>query len=64
MVESAREVCGSVRVEEKNLKSVQWNDEIKAVVRGNKAAWRWVLAADNEGKRKTYESVKRREEKG
>ena len=33
MVESAREVCGSVRVGEKNQKSVCWNDETKAAVR-------------------------------
>ena len=33
MGESAREVCGSVRVGGKNPKSVWWNDEIKAEVR-------------------------------
>ena len=33
MVESAREVCGSVRVGRKNTKSVWWNHEIKAAVR-------------------------------
>ena len=33
MVESAREVCGSVRVGGKNSKSVWRNDEIKAPVR-------------------------------
>ena len=33
MVESAREVCGSVRVGTRNPKSVWRNDEIKAVVR-------------------------------
>ena len=30
MVESAGEVCGSVRVEGKNPKIVWWNDEIRA----------------------------------
>ena len=30
MVESAREICGSVTVWEKNPKSVWWNNEIKA----------------------------------
>ena len=30
MIESAREVCGLVRAGGKNLKSVWWNDEIKA----------------------------------
>ena len=37
MVESAREVCNSLRVEGKNPKSVWWNDEIKAAVRRNEA---------------------------
>ena len=32
-VESAREVCGSVRVGGKDPKSVWWNDEIKPGVR-------------------------------
>ena len=38
MVESAREVCGSVRVGGKNPKSVWWNDEIKAAVKKKEAA--------------------------
>ena len=42
MVESAREVCGSVRVGGKNPKSVQWNDEVKAAV------WRKVVLAAND----------------
>ena len=33
MVESAREVCGSVRVGGGNPKSVWWNDQIKAAVK-------------------------------
>ena len=33
MVESAREICGSVRVGVKSPKSVEWNDEIKTAVR-------------------------------
>ena len=33
MVESPREVCGSVRAGCKNPKSVWWNDEIKAAER-------------------------------
>ena len=33
MVESAREVWGSVRGGGKNLKSVWWNNEIKAAVK-------------------------------
>ena len=48
MVESTREVCGSVRVEGKNPKSVWWNDEIKAAVTRKEAAWKGVLAASDE----------------
>ena len=32
MVESAREVCGSVRVGGKNPNSMWWNEEVKAAV--------------------------------
>ena len=38
MVESAREVCGSVRVGGKNPKNVWWNEEIKAAIRRKEAA--------------------------
>ena len=38
MLESARDVYGSVRVGEKNPKSVRWNDEIKTTVRRKEAA--------------------------
>ena len=48
MVESAREVCGSVRVGGKSLKSVWWNDKIKAAVRRKVVAWKRVLAASDE----------------
>ena len=33
MVESAREVCGSMRLGGKNPKSVWWNDDVIAVAR-------------------------------
>ena len=48
MVESAREVCGSVKVGGKSPKSVWWNDEVKATVWRKEAAWKEVLAASNE----------------
>ena len=38
ILESAREVCGSVRVGGKNPKCVWWNDEIKATVRRKSAS--------------------------
>ena len=43
MVESAREVCGSMRVGGKNPKSAWWNKYIKAAVRR-----KGMLAASNE----------------
>ena len=64
MVESAREVCGSVRVGGKNPKSLWWNDEIKAAVRRKETAWEGVLAASDEEKRKMFGSVQGGEEKG
>ena len=48
MVESTREVRGSVRVRGKSPESVWWNDEVKAAVRRNEAAWKEVLAASDE----------------
>ena len=48
MVESARELCSSVRVGGNNPKSVWWNDEIRPAVSRKKAAWKGVLAASNE----------------
>ena len=48
MVESARKVCGSVRVGGNNPKNVWWNDEIKATNRIKEAAWKGVLAVNNE----------------
>ena len=62
MVESAREVCGSVRVGGKNPKSVWWNDDIKAAFRRKEAVWKEVLAAsDEEAKERCMETY--REEK-
>ena len=42
MVDSAREVCGSVRMEGKNPKNVWWNDVVKDAVERKEAAWRSV----------------------
>ena len=57
MVESAREVCGSVRVGGKNPKSVWLNDEMKAAVRRKEAAWKPVFAAsDDEVKERCMEA--------
>ena len=48
MVESAREVCGSVRVGGKNSKRVWWNNVIKIAGRRKEVALKWVLAASDE----------------
>ena len=64
MVESARETCGSVRVEGKNPKSVRWNDEIKTAVGRKEAAWKGFLAASDEERKEMYGSVQRGEERG
>ena len=40
MVESAREVCGLVRVGGGNPKSVWWNDQVKAAVKSKEDAWK------------------------
>ena len=61
MVESAREVCGSVRVGRKTPKSAWWNNEIKAAIRRKKAAWKGMLAASDETKERCMEAY--REEK-
>ena len=48
MVESAREVCGSVRVGENISKSVWWNDELKAAsVRRKESARKEMLEASD-----------------
>ena len=43
MFESAREVCGSVRVGRKNPKRLWWNDEVKAAVTRKEAVWKYML---------------------
>ena len=63
MVESAREVCGSVRVGGKNPESVWWNDEIKAPVRRKEAAWKGVLTASEETKERCMEAYKEEKRK-
>ena len=61
MVESAIEVCGSVRVGGKNPKSVWRSNEIKVAVRRKEAAWKGVLAASvEETKERCMEEEKRK----
>ena len=62
MVESTRKICGLMRVGGKNPKNVWWNDEVKAAVRGNEAAWKEKLAAsDEESKERCIEAYRRKE---
>ena len=62
MVESTREVCGSVRFGRKNAKIVWWNNEVKTAVRRKEAAWKELLAAsDKKAKERCMETY--REEK-
>ena len=51
MVESGREVCGSVTVRGKNPKRVWWNDEVKA-------AWKVLSANDEDSKERCMEAYR------
>ena len=57
MVESTREVCGSVG--EKNLKSLWWNDEGKAVIRRKVV----LAASDEESKERCMEAQREEQRK-
>ena len=48
MLESARKVCGSVRVGGGNPKSVWWNVQVKREVKRKKASRKQVLGARDE----------------
>ena len=61
MVDSAREVCGSVKVGKKNPKNVWWNDIVKDAVERKDTAWRAVLGARDEF---ANGGLQRRKEKG
>ena len=57
IVESAREICDSVRVG--NPKSMWWNDEVKDAVNRKEAAWKKVFGArDEDGKERCIEAYK------
>ena len=63
MVESAKEVCDSVRVGGKTQKSVGWNDVIKAAVRRKEAAWKRVLESSDEETKETRMEAYREEKR-
>ena len=63
MVESARELFGSVRVGGGNPKSVWWNDQVKAAVKRKEDAWKEVLGARDEDARERYLEVYKTEKR-
>ena len=65
IVVTAREVCGSMRGGGKNLKSVWWNDEIKATAERKEATWKEMLGARTEdAKERCRENYKKIKEGG
>ena len=64
MIESAREVCGSVRLGGENTKIVWWNDQIKAAVKRKEAARKEMLGArDGDAKERRLEVYKEEKKK-
>ena len=64
---NGRKCRGGVRFSEswrKNLKSVGWNDEIKAAVKRKEAAWKGVWAASDEETKERCMEVYREQKKG
>ena len=63
MIESTREVCGSVKGEGKNPKSLWWNDEVQAVFRRKEVAWKEDLAASDEEENERWMDTYREEKR-
>ena len=64
MIQSVNEVCGSVKVGEKNPESIWWNDEVKAVVGRKEATWKEVLtASDKEAKEDVWKLTNKKRER-
>ena len=63
MVESGREVCGSVGEGGGNPKSVWWNDQVKAAVKRKEDAWKEVLRTRDEDARESCLEVYKGEKK-
>ena len=61
MVDSTREVCGSMRVGEKNLKNVWQNDKVKDAVERKEAAQGEVLGVRDEITKDRYMEVYKKE---
>ena len=56
MVESAREVCGSVRVGGGSPKRVWWNDQVKSAVKRKEDVYRRCWELEMKVKRYIYQS--------
>ena len=63
MVDSVREVCGSVRVGGMNPKNVWWNDVVKDGVERKEAAWKEVLGAKDEVAKERCAEVSKKEKR-
>ena len=63
MVESAREVYGSVRVGGGNPKCVWWNEQVKAEIKRKEDAWKVVLGARDEDVRENCLEVYKEEKR-
>ena len=62
MVESAKEVCGSVKVGRGNSKSVWWNDQVIATVKRKEDAWK-EGARDEDARERCLEVCKEEKKK-
>ena len=63
MVESIREVCGSVRVGGGSPKSVWCYNEVKAAVKRKEAAWKEVLLEMKIQKKDVWKLTKKKRER-
>ena len=63
MVEGARVMCGSVRVERKNLKNVWWNNQVKSAFKRREAAWKEVFGSRDEDAWKLAKKKKKKKRK-
>ena len=63
IVESAREVCGSVRAGGPNPKSFWWGHQVKAVVKRKEDAWKEVLGDTDEDARERCLEVYKEEKR-
>ena len=59
LIDSAREVSGSVRVKGKNSKNILWSDVVKAAVEMKEAVWNEVLRDRDERCIEVYKEEKR-----